>query len=99
MQQGAFTYLQKPLDLSHLRTAVDRASEGVRLKRQNLELHQRLVDELQVRTAAEEALAHEREHLAELVDARTHELTERNEQLAAASLAKGPFAPWRCNST
>ena len=42
MQQGAFTYLQKPLDLSHLRTAVDRASEGVRLKRQNLELHQRL---------------------------------------------------------
>ena len=42
MQQGAFTYLQKPLDLSHLRTAVDRASEGVRLKRQNLELNQRL---------------------------------------------------------
>ena len=42
MQQGAFTFLQKPLDLSHLRTAVDRASEGVRLKRQNLELHQRL---------------------------------------------------------
>ena len=42
MQQGAFTYLQKPLDLSHLRTAVDRASEGVRLKRQNIELHQRL---------------------------------------------------------
>jgi len=42
MQQGAFTYLQKPLDLTHLRTAVDRASEGVRLKRQNLELNQRL---------------------------------------------------------
>jgi len=42
MQQGAFTYLQKPLDLAHLRTAVDRASEGLRLKRQNLELNRRL---------------------------------------------------------
>jgi two-component system response regulator HydG len=42
MQQGAFTYLQKPLDLGHLRAAVDKASEGVRLRRQNLELHRRL---------------------------------------------------------
>jgi two-component system response regulator HydG len=42
MQQGAFTYLQKPLDLGHLRTAVERASEGGRLKRQNLELNRRL---------------------------------------------------------
>ena len=42
MQQGAFTYLQKPLDLGHLRTAVEKASEGVRLKRQNVELNRRL---------------------------------------------------------
>jgi len=42
MQQGAFTYLQKPLDLGHLRAAVEKASEGVRLRRQNLELHRRL---------------------------------------------------------
>jgi two-component system response regulator HydG len=42
MQQGAFNYLQKPLDLAHLRTAVERASEGVRLRRQNLELNRRL---------------------------------------------------------
>ena len=42
MQQGASTYLQKPLDLAHLRTAVEKASEGVRLKRQNLELNRRL---------------------------------------------------------
>jgi len=42
MQQGAFTYLQKPLDLGHLRTAVEKASEGIRLKRQNLELNRRL---------------------------------------------------------
>jgi two-component system response regulator HydG len=42
MQQGAFTYLQKPLDLGQLRAAVDKASEGVRLKRQNLELNRRL---------------------------------------------------------
>jgi two-component system, NtrC family, response regulator HydG len=42
MQQGAFTYLQKPLDMGHLRTAVEKASEGVRLKRQNFELNRRL---------------------------------------------------------
>jgi two-component system, NtrC family, response regulator HydG len=42
MQQGAFTYLQKPLDLGHLRAAVEKASEGIRLKRQNLELNRRL---------------------------------------------------------
>ena len=42
MQQGAFPYLQKPLDLGHLRTAVEKASEGIRLKRQNLELNRRL---------------------------------------------------------
>lgn len=42
MQQGAFTYLQKPLDLGQLRTAVEKASEGILLKRQNLELNRRL---------------------------------------------------------
>jgi two-component system response regulator HydG len=42
MQQGAFTYLQKPLDLGHLRAAVEKASAGIRLKRQNLELNRRL---------------------------------------------------------
>ena len=42
MQQGAFTYLQKPLDLGHLRSAVEKASAGVRLRRQNLELNRRL---------------------------------------------------------
>jgi len=42
MQQGAFTYLQKPLDLAHLRAAVEKASAGVRLARQNLELNRRL---------------------------------------------------------
>lgn len=42
MQQGAFTYLQKPLDLGQVRAAVDKASEGVRLKRQNVELQRRL---------------------------------------------------------
>jgi two-component system response regulator HydG len=42
MQQGAFNYLQKPLDLGHLRTAVEKAAESSRLRRQNLELHRRL---------------------------------------------------------
>jgi len=42
MQQGAFTYLQKPLDLGQVRAAVEKASGGVLLKRQNLELNRRL---------------------------------------------------------
>jgi two-component system response regulator HydG len=42
MQQGAFTYLQKPLDLGQVRAAVEKAAEGILLKRQNLELNRRL---------------------------------------------------------
>ncbi|MEO2000820.1 MAG: sigma-54 dependent transcriptional regulator, partial [Pirellulales bacterium] len=42
MQQGAFTYLQKPLELAQLRVAVEKASSGVRLRLQNLELNRRL---------------------------------------------------------
>jgi two-component system response regulator HydG len=42
MQQGAYSYLQKPLDLAQLRSAVEKAAEGVILKRQNLELNRRL---------------------------------------------------------
>jgi two-component system response regulator HydG len=42
MQQGAYTYLQKPLDLGQLRAAVEKASEAIRLKRQNAELNRRL---------------------------------------------------------
>lgn len=42
MQQGAYTYLQKPLDLTHLRAAVEKASEKIRLKRKNIELNRRL---------------------------------------------------------
>lgn len=42
MQQGAYSYLQKPLDLTQLRSAVEKAAEGVLLKRQNLELNRRL---------------------------------------------------------
>ena len=39
MQQGAFTYLQKPLELTQLRVAVEKASAGVRLRLKNLELN------------------------------------------------------------
>ena len=42
MQQGAFNYLLKPLDIGHLRTVVDKAAEALRLKRDNVELHRRL---------------------------------------------------------
>jgi two-component system response regulator HydG len=42
MQQGAFNYLAKPLDLAQLRAVVDRASASLRLRRQNVELNRRL---------------------------------------------------------
>src|SRR3984893_3841274 len=42
MQQGAFNYLQKPLDLGHLRIIAEKAAEAVRLRRTNVELHRRL---------------------------------------------------------
>jgi two-component system response regulator HydG len=42
MQQGAFNYLLKPLDLNQLRTVTDKASESLRLRRTNVELNRRL---------------------------------------------------------
>lgn len=42
MRQGAFNYLLKPLDLNQLRAVTERAAEGVRLRRTNVELLRRL---------------------------------------------------------
>lgn len=42
MRQGAFNYLLKPLDLNQLRAVTERAAEGVRLRRTNVELQRRL---------------------------------------------------------
>lgn len=42
LQEGAFNYLEKPLDLKQLRAVVDRASEALRLRRTNAELSRRL---------------------------------------------------------
>jgi two-component system response regulator HydG len=42
MQQGAFNYLLKPLDLGQLRAVTDKASASLRLRRANVELHRRL---------------------------------------------------------
>ena len=42
MQKGAFNYLQKPLDLGTLRVVIAKASEAVRLRHANVELHRRL---------------------------------------------------------
>jgi two-component system response regulator HydG len=42
MQHGAYTYLAKPLDISELRAAVEKASTRVRLIRKNAELSRRL---------------------------------------------------------
>lgn len=42
MQQGAFNYLLKPLDLKQLRAVAERAADSSRLRRTNVELHRRL---------------------------------------------------------
>ncbi|HXT61285.1 MAG TPA: sigma-54 dependent transcriptional regulator [Pirellulales bacterium] len=42
MQQGAFNYLLKPLDLGQLRAVAEKAAASVRLKRTNDELNRRL---------------------------------------------------------
>ena len=42
MQQGAFNYLLKPLDLKQLRAVVDNAATSHYLRRANAELHRRL---------------------------------------------------------
>jgi len=42
MQQGAFTFLEKPLTPDKLRAAVAKAAESLALKRANLDLHRRL---------------------------------------------------------
>jgi two-component system response regulator HydG len=42
MQQGAFTFLEKPITPQRLRAVTEKATEAVRLRRQNTELHQRL---------------------------------------------------------
>ncbi len=42
MQQGAFNFLEKPITPARLRAITEKAADAVRLKRQNLELNQRL---------------------------------------------------------
>ncbi len=42
MQQGAFNYLLKPLDLAQLRAVAEKATESLRLRRTNIELNRRL---------------------------------------------------------
>ncbi|MCE9545661.1 MAG: sigma-54 dependent transcriptional regulator [Planctomycetia bacterium] len=42
MQQGAFNYLLKPLDLAQLRSVAEKAVEAARLRRDNVELKRRL---------------------------------------------------------
>src|SRR5262249_20899218 len=42
MQQGAFNYLQKPLDLKQVRIVTEKAAEAARLRKTNVELARRL---------------------------------------------------------
>ncbi len=42
MRQGAFNFLEKPLNTDRLRAVTEKAADAIRLKQTNVELHQRL---------------------------------------------------------
>ncbi len=42
MQQGAFNFLEKPLNTDRLRAVTEKAADAIRLKQTNVDLHQRL---------------------------------------------------------
>src|SRR5436190_4380257 len=42
MQQGAFNFLEKPITTARLRAVCEKAADAIRLKRQNIELRERL---------------------------------------------------------
>jgi DNA-binding NtrC family response regulator len=42
MQQGAFNFLEKPITTTRLRAVCEKAADAIRLKRQNIELRERL---------------------------------------------------------
>jgi two-component system, NtrC family, response regulator HydG len=42
MQQGAFNFLEKPITPNRLRAVCEKAADAIRLKRQNVELRERL---------------------------------------------------------
>ena len=44
MNEGAYSFIEKPLDVDYLRAQVNRAAEKSSLQRQNQELHQQLID-------------------------------------------------------
>lgn len=44
LRQGAYDYIEKPIDLDHLRIVVDRAAQKIQLERDNRRLQNRLED-------------------------------------------------------
>ena len=44
MNEGAYSFIEKPLDLEYFRAQVNRAADKSALQRQNQELHQQLID-------------------------------------------------------
>jgi len=49
LRQGAYDYIEKPIDLDHLRTVVQRAAQKVQLIRENHRLQSRLEDKFNFR--------------------------------------------------
>ena len=84
LNEGALAYITKPLNMDEVLATVREALEKQRLVIENRSLYQEAQRELTERKRAEEALKVYSERLEEMVDQRTKELKDAQEQLIRA---------------
>jgi signal transduction histidine kinase len=84
LNEGALAYITKPLNMDEVLATVREALEKQRLVIENRELFQEAQRELAERKRAEEALKEYSERLEEMVEQRTKELRDAQEQLIRA---------------
>ena len=84
LNEGALAYITKPLNMDEVLATVREALEKQRLVIENRSLYQEAQRELAERKRAEEALKVYSERLEEMVDQRTKELKDAQEQLIRA---------------
>ena len=84
LNEGALAYITKPLNMDEVLATVREALEKQRLVMENRELFQEAQRELAERKRAEEALKEYSERLEEMVEQRTKELKDAQEQLIRA---------------
>jgi signal transduction histidine kinase len=84
LNEGALAYITKPLNMDEVLATVREALEKQRLVMENRRLFQEVQRELAERKRAEEALKQYSERLEDMVEQRTKELRDAQEQLIRA---------------